>query len=557
MAMRSNEQTPLLTRRQQLPESGFEGRRIACAALLCAETLERIAFFAITGNLVLFLNDSMDWDGVQAAQNLFILMGITYLASPLGGWLADAYLGRLRTVVVSLVIYLIGAISFPLLSAHGSRRAICGAREGVPIVNASCADGGWRPGCPELPAPYCSAVIYAGVVIMALGVASVKANITSFGADQIRDRGAETLQRYFNLFYWCINVGAIVSLGLIGYIQQNVSFLIGYNMAIGALCLSLLIFVACSPKYITTQPHPSAVPYICKLMCLSCFSRRRRRSSDVHRDQRNNSIEDVPDVSENDVKSLGRIILVFTAMIPYWMVYFQMQTTYQLQSLHLQIPKIFNTTSSGNCSSSPSHVFPTAWFTLFDALLLLVLIPVADRVVFVWLARRGFRPAPVLRMAVGMIFSLSSAVAAGLLESERLNRVYRREVVTQCIGHSEYEAASLTVWWQLPQFLLVGLSELLTSIGGLEFAYSAAPKHMQSAVMGLFFFFSGIGSFMGSGLLSLVSLPSIGWMDSHRDSGSINHCHLDFYFFLLAGIQSVTLVIFVCMKSWHTSPGNP
>ena len=158
---------------------------LACGAILLTETLERIAFYGIVGNLVLFLNtDPLEWMSYNATTALFIFTGLSYMTSIFGGWIADSYLGKFRTMVKFFLVYIGGYLFMPALykKPRGGNTAT------VKDINWCLVNNSSHSNSTDLvPAgdENCAWAVFLALTIIGLGNGAVKANIAPFGADQV------------------------------------------------------------------------------------------------------------------------------------------------------------------------------------------------------------------------------------------------------------------------------------------------------------------------------------------------------------------------------------
>jgi dipeptide/tripeptide permease len=69
------------------------------------ELFERMAYYGIASNLVIYMTDKLHQGTVDASNNVTNWSGVVFLTPLLGAYVADAYLGRYWTFVIGSVVY--------------------------------------------------------------------------------------------------------------------------------------------------------------------------------------------------------------------------------------------------------------------------------------------------------------------------------------------------------------------------------------------------------------------------------------------------------------------
>ncbi|CAM0884186.1 unnamed protein product [Alopecurus aequalis] len=522
-------------------------RSWGCALLLVNSILQSTSYFGLSTNLVNYFTVELDAGSKSAANSVTNWVGTSSMTPLAAAFLADSFLGRYWTITIFLVISVLGY--------------------GVVTASASAA--------------LQSAVFYAGLYLVAVG-SGLSPVMVSFGADQFGDDESERVRQssFFSWFYFTLNVGSLVGGTVLVWVQTAHGWRLGYGIPALLSVLAVALFLAGTGAYGRHQPPggspPTRIAQVVVAASRKCGvvtpddaallheydgddgmsaiqGSRRLAHTDQFRFLDKAAVETASDkvagttsrwrlctvTQVEELKCVLRMLPVWACGIIFAAAYTQMSTTFILQGDTMD-PRV------------GSFRVPAAMLSVFDTLSVMIWVPLYDRVVVPLVRRltghsRGFTQ--LARMGVGLVVLTLAMLIAGALEVTR-RRVHARHGTYVGVDGAEY--VPMSIFWQVPQYVVVGAAEVFTFIGQMEFFYDQAPDAMRSVCSGLSSAAFALGNYGSSALVLVVVRVTTtggrpGWIPD-----DINDGHLDYFFWLLAVLCVGNFGAYLVIARWYT-----
>ena len=245
------------------------------------------------------------------------------------------------------------------------------------------------------------------------------------------------------------------------------------------------------------------------------------------------------------VKCLMRVIPIWVAASIYCVATVQQQTYVVFQALQ-----------SDRRLGNTNFTIPAASYIVFTMLGLTIWIPIYDRIIVPTLRRFTGKEDGITvlqKMGSGIVVAIVTMLVSALVEERR-----RTLALTNPIGIDPRRGAisSLSGIWLVPQLTLVGLSEAFTVIGEVEFYYKQFPENMRS-IGGSFLFVGFAGaSYLSSFLVSVVHRTTSGAATGEWLPEDLNKGRLDYFYYMVAGLEVVNLGYFIMCAKWYKYKGS-
>ncbi|KAG0610652.1 hypothetical protein M758_7G081500 [Ceratodon purpureus] len=526
------------------------------------QVFTNLAWYGIAANLVTYFTSVMHQSNSVASTNVTNWLGVGYITPLIGAFVADAYWGRYWTCFVSGVIYIIGMVLITLSAAMSSLRPAQCPTEDVLCDHASVGQG---------------VFLFFALYVIDFGAGIFQVVVTSLAADQFDEEDAkEKVQKtsFFTWYYQSSNIGGLLAGTFFVYIQENVSWGVGFGAALISVGVGFLCFLAGTPFY---RHHPPGGNPLGRIGQVIVASTRKWR---LNTPPLTSELYEVPEEMESviqgsrkirhtsefrfldkaavkmdgdkstanpwrlctitqveEVKILVRMVPIVITSAMFSTVYNQMSTLFIIQG------------SSMNLQMGSHFQIPPASLTVFELLSVITFVPVYDIIVVRFVSRLTKNPrgiSELQRIGIGLFMSIFAMIVAALVEIERLKVAKRHDLLD-----NPEVPVPLSVFWLVPQYFIIGAAEVFAYVGIFEFFYGQSPDAIRGLGMGFAYLTIALGSFLGSGLLSIVTRVTTRNGDPGWIADNINRGHIDYFFWLLAIMSAVNFVLFLICARWY------
>ncbi|KAI3760201.1 hypothetical protein L1987_50592 [Smallanthus sonchifolius] len=530
------------------------GRWRACYYMLGYEVCERMAYYGIATNLVLYLSKELHEGTVKSSNNVTNWVGTVWMTPLLGAYIADTYLGRYWTFMIASLIYLLGMGFLTLVvSLPSLKPPTCGK-------HVSYRD------CDKRASSFQIGVFYCALYIIAIGTGGTKPNISTMGADQFDDFEPKERARkltFFNWWMFSIFFGTLFSNTFLVYIQDNVGWGLGYGIPTFALLVAIIAFVLGTPIYRHKPRAESPFTRMAKVLVATA----RKWNASVPVDPK-----ELYELTLDEYASPGKYRVDHTSSLRFldkaavrveepvseWNLcpVTQVEQTKQMVKM---IPILCATFIPSTLIAQPHTLFikqgttldrsigphfeiPPASLSVFVTISMLISIVVYDRF-FVPIVRKYTKnPRGITllqRMTIGIIIHIITMAVACLVERKRLSVAKYHDI------YIPGQIVPLRIYILIPQFALLGVADCFLEVAKLEFFYDQAPEGMKSLGTAYFTTSIGVGYFLSSFILS--TMANVTKRNGHKGwiLNNLNLSRLDYYFAFYAVLSFVNFLFFL------------
>jgi POT family proton-dependent oligopeptide transporter len=328
------------------------------------EACERFSFYGMRSILVVFMTTHLLLSAQNSEATFHLFVSACYLLPLLGGFLADRYLGKYKTILYISLIYCLGHL---VLALSDSRTGL-----------------------------------YWGLGFIAIGTGAIKPCVSAVVGDQFNESNQHLLKKVFDWFYFSINFGSFFSTLLIPILLVKAGPAVAFGIPGILMALATFIFWLGRKQYVMIPPTGKNGPAgFMSVLAYSLTHMGGRKSGESFLDvaRAKYSAEEV-----EAAKAAASIFKVFITVSIFWALYDQNGSSWVLQAekmdrnilgMHLEASQI----------------------QAINPILVMILIPFFSYVIYPLVDKLGFKTTPLRKMTAGMMLAAFSFMIVGGIQA--------------------------------------------------------------------------------------------------------------------------------------------